>query len=87
MDVFSSEKLGRRRMWIVGAQAMMVLTLLATVGVALVVTLIAGVVAVSQRNQARDESARADDQARVATVRELSAASAATRSSDWCSVL
>jgi MFS family permease len=33
VDVFSSDRWGRRRMWIVGAQTMMVLTLLATVGV------------------------------------------------------
>ncbi|MGD8394857.1 MAG: MFS transporter [Candidatus Eiseniibacteriota bacterium] len=33
VDVFSSDRLGRRRLWIVGAQCMMVLTLLSTVGV------------------------------------------------------
>jgi PAT family beta-lactamase induction signal transducer AmpG len=33
VDVFSSDRWGRRRMWIVAAQSMMVLTLLATVGV------------------------------------------------------
>jgi MFS family permease len=33
VDVFSSDRWGRRRMWIVGAQSMMVLTLLSTVGV------------------------------------------------------
>ncbi|NNF07988.1 MAG: MFS transporter [Candidatus Eisenbacteria bacterium] len=33
VDVFASEKLGRRRMWIVGAQTMMVATLLVTVGI------------------------------------------------------
>jgi MFS family permease len=33
VDVFSSDRWGRRRMWIVGAQSLMVLTLLATVGV------------------------------------------------------
>ncbi|MFC1851149.1 hypothetical protein ACFL27_13220 [candidate division CSSED10-310 bacterium] len=33
VDIFSSERWGRRRMWIVFAQVMMVLTLLATSGV------------------------------------------------------
>lgn len=33
VDVLSSDRWGRRRMWIVGAQAMMVITLLSTIGV------------------------------------------------------
>ena len=52
------------------------------VGIALVVALVAGFAAVDQRNEARDESARADAEARIATVGRLAAASEANLDTD-----
>ncbi len=49
--------------------------LLAGVGLVLVVALLAGFLAVDQRNESREQSARADREARVATVGALAAAS------------